>query len=232
MAAPEIVAVARRKRQIERFDGLLTDPSKFDAEILSLSTQGKRSGPEAVWQAFFEENRWIFGAGLSIQFLHSWDPERLEQSVVGASVGSHGKRPDALLRTAGALSALALIEIKTHRTPLLSSGEIRPGAWSVSSAVTEGVAQCQTTVDETVRRLGPQLVSKDENGFERDTTFVCRPRSILIIGSLRQFLSNSEKVNPDKYESFERLRRSLRDPEIVTFDELYERARMVHELGA
>ena len=47
-------------------------------------------------KAFFEANKWIFGSGLTTQFLHSWDLDRLEQTVVGASVAGTGKRPDAL----------------------------------------------------------------------------------------------------------------------------------------
>jgi Domain of unknown function (DUF4263) len=76
-------------------------------------------GPEAVWQRFLEDNRWIFGGSLSLQFLASWDEKRLEQVVVGSSIGSVGKRADALLRTTSLVHSMIFVEIKHHRTKLL-----------------------------------------------------------------------------------------------------------------
>lgn len=142
-----------------------------------------------------------------------------------------GKRPDALMRTAGALSALAFVEIKSHTTALLHHGEYRPGTWRVSEEVAGGVAQCQVTVDEVVRRTERKLDALDEEGFGTgQRTFVCRPRSILVVGSLEQFLRDGEPNNA-MFEGFERFRRSLRDPEILTFDELYARAAMSLDLS-
>ena len=40
-------------------------------------------GPEAVWQEFFEANTWIFGYGLTYQFLSQLDERKLEQIVRG-----------------------------------------------------------------------------------------------------------------------------------------------------
>ena len=228
--SPEIVALARRRRQLETFRELLYDPEAFEERRQSLREAGRKSGPEDVWQEFFESNRWIFGSGLATQFLHAWSPDRLEQTTVGASVFGAGKRPDAVMRTAGALSALALVEIKAHNTPLLDPKPYRAGAWKVAQHVAGGVAQCQTTVDETVRVAERELVSRDAGGFPTERTLVCRPRSVLVVGSLDQFVQEGQTSIP-MFESFERFRRSITDPEIVTFDELYERARMVLDMA-
>lgn len=231
LGSPEIVALARRRHQLQLFESLLSDSRLFESRSEELEQAGRRSGPEAVWQDFFESNPWIFGVGLAPQFLHAWDPERLEQTVVGASVFGKGKRPDALMRSAGALSALAFVEIKTHATPLLRRGEYRSGTWSVSEDVVGGVAQCQATVDEVVRQSERELKALDSDGFGTgERTLICRPRSLLAIGSLEQFLRNGEP-NLAMFQSFERFRRSLRDPEIVTFDELCARAAMSLELA-
>ena len=53
-----------------------------------------------------------------------------------------------------------------------------------------------------------------------------QPRSFLIVGSLTEF-QGSRGVNAARYRSFEDYRRNLRQPEILTFDELYERARFI-----
>jgi hypothetical protein len=203
---------------------LLNDSSAFEARRAELRAQGRRSGGEDVWQSFFESNHWIFGTGLAPQFLQAWDPSRLEQTVAGASVFGRGRRPDALMRTAGLLSALVFVEIKTHVTPLLHNTQYRPGIWRVSDEVAGGVSQCQSTVDEVLRRATGELAVVDEDGFRTgDQVFVCRPRSLLVVGSLDQFVRDGEP-NVAMFESFERFRRGLRDPEIVTFDELFARA--------
>ena len=39
-------------------------------------------------------------------------------------------------------------------------------------------------------------------------------------------------MNEEQYSSFELFRRSLNSPEIITFDELFERAKYIVESGA
>ena len=55
---------------------------------------------------------------------------------------------------------------------------------------------------------------------------IARPRSVVVCGSLSQFLSEYG-VNDDQFRSFELYRRHLIAPDIVTFDELYERAKLI-----
>jgi hypothetical protein len=221
--APDIIALAHRREVLAKFESLLTDDAFFDAENARIG--GSR---ERVWQVFLEENPWVIGSTLAPQFLHSWSKDRLEETVVGSSIAGAGKRPDAVLRTAGAISAVVLAEIKHHRTELLAT-EYRAGCWRVSDEVAGGVAQCQGTVDEAQTALGKTIEIKDEHGYSTDQAFVCRPRSLLVVGSLEEFTKDGN-VHRTKFESFERFRRGLRDPEILTFDELYERARLTLDL--
>lgn len=223
--APDIVALAARREALRIFERLLTDADYFEAQK---TATGK--GDEGVWQAFIEKHPWVIGTTLAPQFLHSWSMERLEQTVVGASVQGPGKRPDAFLTTAGAISAVVFAEIKSHRTDLLGE-EYRTGCWRVSREVAGGVAQCQGTVDEAQHSLGKQIAMTDEDGFEVGRSFVCRPRSLLIVGTLYQFVKEGHHHN-ERFQSFERFRRGLRDPEILTFDELFERARLTLDLVA
>ncbi len=55
-----------------------------------------------------------------------------------------------------------------------------------------------------------------------------QPRSFLVIGSLSEF-HTVHGVNEEKYSSFELFRRNLKSPEVVTFDELFERAKYIVE---
>ncbi len=72
-----------------------------------------------MWQMFFEENKWLFGYGLSYFFMSSLDGRGLEQTITGADLWGDGKRPDAVLKTRGFVQALCFVEVKKHNTELL-----------------------------------------------------------------------------------------------------------------
>ena len=57
-----------------------------------------------------------------------------------------------------------------------------------------------------------------------ETTYAVEPRSFLVIGDMAELRGNDDKV-----ACFELYRRHMRSPEIVTFDELYQRARCIVE---
>jgi len=147
----DVETAALAKEVLAQFERLLIDEGYFEEEKSRIGR-----GAEAVWQSFIEEHPWIVGSALAPQFLHSWSRERLEQTVVGSSIAGPGKRPDAILRTAGAVSAVVFAEVKHHRTDLLAA-EYRSGCWQVSGEVAGGVAQCQGTVDEAQDFLGKRI---------------------------------------------------------------------------
>jgi hypothetical protein len=54
------------------------------------------------------------------------------------------------------------------------------------------------------------------------------PRSFIVVGDLRQVVEE-HGVNEDRHRSFELFRGNTLRPEIITFDELPERARFIVE---
>lgn len=216
-----------RRRQLDVFQSLLEDPGYFSEREAEWNVRGV----EAVWQRFFERNPWIFGLGLSPVYLSSLPELKLEQVVRGFSVAGAGKRADALMKTNGALSALCFIEIKTHLTPLMKISPYRPGTWSVSAEVSGAVAQCHVTVQAAMKELQTKL---ELNGRDGEPTgeeyFLYHPRSFLVVGKLEEFLTE-HGASEARYRSFELFRRNLNSPEIVTFDELFERAKATVELS-
>jgi hypothetical protein len=179
---------------------------------------------EDVWQKFFEKNRWIFGYGLNYIFLENLDHKKLEQYVQGYHVGGHGKRVDGLMKTKGAVSNLCLIEMKTHETGLLGKSAARSGCWPASSHLAEAIAQTQGTVAAAMDTIRGSLKLDDDKGYPTgEEAFNYAPKSYLVIGNLAEF-KGEHGVNREKLKSFELFRRNLHSPEIITFDELYERA--------
>lgn len=222
MTKQDVVAVGYRKKQLQVFKRLLDDQEYFE----SLRSQ-RSCGPEALWQQYFEKNQWIFGYGLSYIPVAGLTEQKLEQVVQGHSVGTEGKRVDALLRTRGIISSLCFVEIKTHKTRLLQDKPYRIACWAASDELSGGIAQVHGTVASAVDTIRTKLSLKDERGFPTgEEAFNYLPRSFLVIGSLSQFVGE-HGISEHQYRSFELLRRNMTSPEVITFDELYERARFI-----
>lgn len=214
----DVVAMAYRREQLDEFAKLLSDDAYFTAAITTTK--------EAVWQAFLERNHWIFGYGLTYTSLSALDGRRLEQIVSGASIAAPGKRPDALMKSRGAVNALCFAEIKTHQTPLLQRDRYRSGTWQPSSELTGGISQSHATVHAALKQIGDRLDVTRDGDPTGERVYSFDPRSYLVIGRLSDFMAE-HGLNEDKYRSFEFFRRNVRRPEIITFDELYERAALI-----
>ncbi|MGE0034693.1 MAG: Shedu immune nuclease family protein [Xanthobacteraceae bacterium] len=220
----DLIAIGYRRNQLQRFESLLNDAGYFAGEQERL-----RCRPEDVWQEFFEANTWIFGYGLSYQFLSKLDEGKLEQIVRGRDLTAAGKRSDALMKTRGIIGSLCFVEIKRHDTPLLGSAQYRPDVWPPSAELTGGVSQVQTTVHAAIETLGHKLMPRDDMGDPTgEVLFNIEPRSCLVVGSLMQFQTD-RGINVPKFRSFELYRRHTWRPEIITFDELLQRARFIVE---
>jgi hypothetical protein len=220
----DIVALGYRRRQLRIFDKLLNEPRYFEAAL-----RKHPKGPEDVWQKFFEANPWIFGCGLSLILFGPLDGRKLEQTVRGFSVTGPGKRVDALLKSHALLSTTCFVEVKRHDTELISASTYRSGIWQPSVELSGAVAQIQGTISAALEqwqtRETVSAVSGEPTG---ETLFTIEPRSFVICGSLAEF-KTEHGINERKFRSFELYRRNLLRPEIITFDELFERARFIVE---
>ena len=224
ITSEDIVALGYRKHQLQIFDNLLHDEKYFNEKKAEVA-----KGPEAVWQDFFQVNPWIFGGALSLIHFGPLNGRKLEQTVKGHSVVGAGKRVDAFLRSNALVSTACFVEIKRHDTLLLSDAAYRLGIWQPSPELSGAVAQVQGTVFEALQELGAKHDITNPNGEPTGETIVTtEPRSFVICGSLNQFRTENG-INTKKFQSFERYRRNVFRPEIITFDELYERARLILE---
>jgi len=219
----DIVAFGYRKKQLEVFEKLLHDNVFFE----SIAKEWGARGKESVWQKFFEKNSWIFGYGLNYIFTTQLDNKKLEQVTTGYSVQESGKRVDALMKTRGFISSLCFVEIKTHATPLLSKEPYRPECWQISDELSGSVSQIQKTVQKALKTIHTKTEFSDQNGEPTgEIAFLYQPKSYVVIGSLSEFAIEN-KINEQKFSSFELFRRNISNPEIITFDELYERAKFI-----
>lgn len=225
LSGEDIVNIAYRKKQLEVFEKLMSDPVEIEA--YRIVNEIKKTGNEPAWQHFFEANTWIFGYGLSFVFNAPLEGDKLERTVRGHDMSGAGKRADAVLKTTGLISSICLVEIKTPEAELLKKDAYRAECWQASDELSGGVSQAQKTAQKTIENLAPELRTTDENGNPTgEALYSYRPKSFLIIGKLSEF--HTEKgVNREKFASFELLRRNTLSPEIITFDELLERTRFI-----
>ena len=115
-------------------------------------------------------------------------------------------------------------------TPLLNK-EYRSESYSISEEFAGGIAQVQKTIQKSLKNLSAKLDLKDaDRNPTGESVFLYQPKAFLIIGTLKEF-KNEHGINEDKFSSFELFRRNIHNPEIITFDELYERARYIVEFS-
>ncbi|MDD3487887.1 MAG: DUF4263 domain-containing protein [Candidatus Pacebacteria bacterium] len=178
------------------------------------------SSDESWWQDFFEGNKWIFGYGLNYEILR----QQQSQPVYGGVKidGRGGQRGDNLMSTTGNLNFTVLVEIKTPATPLLQgTQEIRNGAWSLSKNLTDALSQIQANIQTWEKQGAEQPENRDK--LEELSVFTVKPKGIIVIGSLTQLMDRNRR------ETFQRFRRSIHGIDIITYDELFGRARFIVE---
>lgn len=177
---------------------------------------------ELDWQRFFEANPWIFGHGLDYRFLVT----RQTQADYGGGnvLGRGGQQGDFLMTTEADVRFSVLVEIKKPTTQLLGSRQYRNGAWQIGPDLSGGVAQVQAHCDQWAREGSATRANR--RWLEERGIAVVQPKGILLIGHTGHLDTD------DKKETFERFRRNLWNPEVLSYDELLARARFLVEQAA
>lgn len=229
IAEGDIGNIKKKKEALEIFEKLLNNEDFFQEK----KKEWSKKRDEDVWQYFFENNKWIFGYGLEYVFNAPISKEKFEQTLTGSNFLEHGKRPDGVLKTLGLTQFLNIVEIKTHTKNLLDDQLYRnSGVWRVSQELTGAISQCQQYVRSSIRNLEEFFELKDKDGNRTNEEVFCfSPKCFLIIGNMnKDFVDDQEKVlNPDKLSCFEYFRKNIFTPEIITFDQLYFRAKNIIE---
>ena len=206
--APELATKLGKARLQEEREKALVEFKKGIDEL-----RGERD----FWDRFFQDNKWIFGYGLNYQFLGDVEGQ---PNYGGADVSGKGtQRGDTLLASAGKARFTVLVEIKAPGTALLDAKSYRNGAYAPSKELAGAIAQVQVNANQW--EVEGSRTDKNREKLEEEGVYTVAPRSIVVIGL------TSDLDERDKRRSFELLRRTLKAPEVITFDELYERAAFI-----
>jgi len=219
ISSKDIVNTAFRKRGLQIFSDLKNNSEywKTYAEANGL----KKYSEEKVWQYFFEKNQWIFGYGLDYRY-----QEILQREVHLSDAeldGSNTVIGDYLL---GDNFFTTFVELKKPSTLLFANKGNRSNSWKLSNDLIESVSQILEHKASGLIRLDSQQYINGEPLTQK----AYDSKVILIIGDWKELENSSNTLEKEiKKKTLELFRRDSRNVEILTFDELFERAKFIVE---
>lgn len=181
--------------------------------IDSMSTNMQSAHREDYWQAFFRDNPFVLKIlfGLPVILYAS------QASVGGMGLQRSGEKYADYLLEAGMLGNLAIVEIKTTESALMTRDPYRPPAlYGPSTELAGGVSQLLDQRLKLITNIASKKV-EDDSFHIQAWAVPC----ILVIGR-----NPSEKP---LMRSFELYRGNQRDVLIITFDELLAKLKALHE---
>jgi hypothetical protein len=235
VTSQDIINTGYRKSQLKIFQKLLEDEhyiklyKKEEEEIISKmisdfdtkhkATINENTKNEIAWQHFFNKNPWIFGYGLDYRFQNI-----LQKEFSASDTDASGKEQVNADFLVGDNYYTTFVELKTPDTDLFESGKNRSNSWSLSTKLIYAVSQILEQ-----KASGQLKLEKDpfNQEGEKITQKAYDSKCILIIGNIKKEIeesADSTKVKEIKRKTFELFRRDSRNVDILTFDELYERA--------
>ena len=113
---------------------------------------------------------------------------------------------------------ISIIEIKKPTTKLMD-GEYRNNTYKPSSELSGAIVQLKMQKDILLKEYYIRKGNSERLGIKFDTY---DPKTYLIIG-------NTENLSDLEKESFEVYRNSLKDIEIITFNEIIEKLTLIQE---
>ncbi len=218
ISSKDIVNTSFRKRGLQIFKNLIdnSDYWKTYASENNLSN----SKEEKVWQFFFERNEWIFGYGLDYRYLSilQREPHISEIELDGSNtVISDYLLGDKLFTT--------FVEIKKPSTPMFGKAKNRSNSWTLSEDLIYSVSQILEQKASGLIKLDKQQFTSNGDIIQQKTY---DSKVVLIIGHWKELNDVTNELEKEiKKKTFELFRRDSRNIEIITYDELYERAKFI-----
>jgi hypothetical protein len=181
----------------------------------------KKDWSESDWQKFFHKNTWIFGFGLDYRFQTIFDREM----TVGNGGTSNTDKPKVDFINESQ-DFTVLVELKLPQTLLfIKNNSGSAGTFSLSTDLFQAYSQVLEQKAEW-QIQGDKRGNLSRDGFRQVKSRTRDPKVILLIGSKKDQIYSIGNIGEQqlKLDTFELFRRDSRNIEILTYDELYERA--------
>lgn len=183
-------------------------------KVQAIWEENEDNPDEEFWQQTLHDYSWV------ISQIFASPVVILGQKVYvgGKSLENQGGKVADFIYQKTLTGNVVLIEIKTPQTTLVGH-KYRNGVYSIDQSLTGTINQVLFYKDEFLKNFF-SLWARDGR-----TDSVVNPKCVVIAGSLQNDLSNAEKM-----ASFEAFRRELRDVELITFDELFNKVGVLLKL--
>ncbi len=182
----------------------------LDALIERFERMLSQNHKEAVWQEFLSENPFV----LSIAFGHPIVMVQSQASVGGRRISGKGEKIADFLVKTDMTNNMAIVEIKTPKEKLLNARPYGEDVYTPSSRLSGAINQ----VLDQKYNLQRHIAQIKENSRDRDIQTYSVHCS-LVVGTMPD--------GEDRQKSFELFRGNSKDVEIVTFDELLNKLRLL-----
>jgi hypothetical protein len=183
-------------------------------KLMEIWGRNKRNSDEAFWQKTIAQHAWA----ISQVFSHPVVILKEKAYIGGKAIdNTRGNVVDFLYRNK-ITSNIILIEIKTPMTRLAGQ-HYRGNAFSMSPDLSGSVNQALTYKDE-MQKSFYALSHSSGNQFQS-----FNPQSLIVVGSFE-----NESLGTAGKRSFELFRNDLKNVQIITFDELFEKISLLLKL--
>lgn len=210
-----------RKRNLKAFYFLLKDIR--DSRKRYREKFNIQSGEEHIWHHFLENNDWILGLNADLRFISDF----LNEQKVGIenSEGRESPKVDLL----GISEFTTLIELKHTSANIFKTTKSkgRANTWDFTTDFIEGISQCLGQKNELDKSFETKnFLDNEDKRVSKDGIENIDPKALLLIGNKKKEFPVNELDNTNilKNKTLERFRRNNRNIDVLTFDELFERA--------
>ncbi|HDY6157189.1 TPA: DUF4263 domain-containing protein [Pseudomonas aeruginosa] len=184
-------------------------------EAIGVWKVNRENSSEEFWQTLLQK----CPAVLSQIFPQSMFQLGNKCYVGGKSITNSGGNLVDFIYASRLTGNIALVEIKTPKTKLPGK-KYRSNAYSISEEMSGSFIQVLNYKDQLMKEY-----YKLSEGDEGSSFSAFNPKCLIVIGTLE-----SELKDGNQYKSFELFRNSMTNVEIVTYDELFQKAQDILDM--
>lgn len=218
----------QRILSLEIFENLLENKDNY-IENYKVKHWLNELWEEIAWHHFLKNNPWILGLNVDIKFIGDF----ISEWNIGISDTDWKRSPEVDLIWLSDYTIL--VELKTASKNIFSEKKkntSRANTWSFSDDFIDWISQCLAQKSEWDKTHKSKSLLQDGNLINQDITRTVDVESIFIIWNKEKEISSvSTKIDDIvKRDVFQRYRLNSKNVKIITFDELYERAKHIIDL--
>ena len=185
-------------------------------KIIKIWDKNKENSSESFWQELFSEHSWIF----SQLFYFSSIICNNMTYVGGTGFKNNGGKLTDFIYQNNLTKNMCIIEIKTPTSKL--SGKIYRGLNSKNKvfSVSDDFSGAINQLLDYKQKIFLNFINLKYNSENQDIELF-NPKCLLIVGKISDF------KDPSETKSFELFRSNLKDIEVITYDELFDKLKNI-----